>query len=532
MRPPSPWAFLLLCLLLSACRSDSRSSAASLQNRLVVLVTVDGLRGDEIERYWPLWRYGLKRLLERGHFFSEATYRHGRPDDAASYATLATGLSPRIHGVVADTIYIQERSRVEEVCGALDGFCGPQALLSPAIADRLKAQSPKSRVLVVAQEERLARLLAGEKADVALWLDKDEFNVDGVTHPPSPELLTSFQRHFETIASAERISRLWELPRMPLPFASQQDLREGEWDAGHGVVFPHRLPGEDLPTLRKLWQRTPDSDRAVGDMATYLIRRLQLGMDADVDYCILSFSAVDYIGHDYGPFSLERVAALMELDRVLGDLLDVVEQQTQGRALVGLTSSHGISPTISEARRQQKTGALVSRDEIVEHIEEALRRRFGPGRYVQALAFPFLHLSSSPEAPAAAVVKAAISALNAHPAVYRAWPVAGLAEETDSVARALYQGGHAGRSGDVVIALRPYQMIQSRVRGELGAETGSPWYYDRHVPVILAGNEVLPGQTNAKVSVIDLVRTLGDGLGLELDAQGGAPLRQALAIRR
>ena len=505
---------------------------ASQDNRLVVLLALDGLRGDEIERYWPLWRYGLKRLLERGHYFSEATYRHGRPDDASSYATLATGLSPRVHGVVGANIYIHERERREEVCGALDGFCGSKVLLSPTIADRLKTQSPRSKVLVVAQEERLARLLGGEKTDVVLWLDDDDFKVGGVVNPPSSELLTSFQRYFESVASPERISRLWELPRMPLPFASQEDRREGEWDAGHGVVFPHRLSGEDHSELWKLWLRTPDSDRALGDMATYLSRRLQLGEDADVVYCILSLSALDYIGHDYGPFSLERIAALMELDRVLGDLLDVVEQQTQGRVLVGLSSSHGISPTVAEAARQQKTGARVSQEALLEHLEESLRRRFGPGSYIRALAFPFLHLNPSPAAPLAELVKAAVHALNEHPAVYRAWPVPDLPKQADAVARALAQGSYAGRSGDVAVALRPDQMIQSTQRGQLGAETGSPWYYDRHVPLILAGNRVIPGQTTEKVSVIDLVRTLGDGLGLEGEAQGGVSLISAVPLRR
>ena len=130
------------------------------------------------------------------------------------------------------------------------------------------------------------------------------------------------------------------------------------------------------------------------------------------------------------------------------------------------------------------------------------------------------------------MVKAAVHALNEHPAVYRAWPVADLPKQADAVARALAQGSYAGRSGDVAVALRPYQMIQSTQRGQLGAETGSPWYYDRHVPLILAGNRVIPGQTTEKVSVIDLVRTLGDGLGLEGEAQGGVSLISAVPLRR
>ena len=498
-------------------------------NRLVVLIAVNGLRGDEIERYWPLWRYGFRRFLEDGHYYSEAVYRHGNTGLATGSATLSTGVSPRLHGIVGNEIFLEDESRTVRVCEGDQAPCGANALLVPTLVDRLKSRSPDSKVLVLSQEKLSARLLGGASADALLWFDKSEFKLAGELASRSEEEFLAYQRYFESIAGLDRISRIWELPRIPRPFSDRLDGRIGEWDNGHGVTFPHYLDESDPQKLRQLWGRTPDSDRALGDLAAFLLRKLEMGRDSTVDYCVLSFSAVDHVGHDYGPHSVERIAVLMELDRTLGDLLEVIEKQTEARALIALTSSSGIGPTVAEARDKKKNGARISEGELLSYLNEALKLRFADHNYIKSITFPFVYLDVDGSRQRKEVTLAVTTLLSEHPAVYRAWAVDSLGTDPDPVAQAIYETHHQHRSGDIAFVLRPYQAIESSLRGEFGAESGSPWYYDRHVPVMVLGHKVAEGRTGTKVSVIDLVRTLGDELELRVDVEGGNPLSQAIA---
>src|SRR5690606_26320503 len=107
------------------------------------------------------------------------------------------------------------------------------------------------------------------------------------------------------------------------------------------------------------------------------------------------------------------------------------------------------------------------------------------------------------------------------PHVHRAWIIEDLDEDGDPLERMLHRNAAPGRSGDVAVVLEQYVAPRSTHRGDGGSEHGSPWEYDRHVPILLWGHGVAAGEVKTEVAVIDLARTLADRWGLPPDPHGG-----------
>ena len=143
-----------------ACR---RKAPKRLPPRLVAVIVVDQLRGDELERYRPLWRHGMRQLLAEGRWYTQAYLGYGRTETAAGHATLATGLRPRLHGIIDKQFYDRGLGAVTHVCHGGTDVCGVDNLLQPTLGDRLKQRSPSSRVIAVGAKPRSAMLLGGRE---------------------------------------------------------------------------------------------------------------------------------------------------------------------------------------------------------------------------------------------------------------------------------------------------------------------------------------------------------------------------------
>ncbi|MEZ4272375.1 MAG: alkaline phosphatase family protein [Myxococcota bacterium] len=531
------WVFIALVCLGNACtcfhaqRSDEhgRSKVESTQPlRLVVVLVVDQLRGDELRVHDKLLRFGLRRLISEGRWYTQAMHGHLRTETAAGHATIATGLYPRYHGVVDKQVYDVKRREVVGVCefGASPNV--PDVLLAETLGDRLKNVQPAAVVVAMAQKDRSAMLLGGHHADLVTWFDFDRTELRSRQAGGGP-LPVWLRRSFEQNATPERMSHLWELPRLPPPYSTWVDDQPGELDSGFGRTFPHRLgDAKERRTFYRRWFTTPDSDRAVLDMAANALRPMGMGQDDVPDVLLVSLGAFDLIGHTFGPDSLEHIAALVELDRALGDFLHALEEQVNGGVLLALTSDHGVAPLVSIARQRGLISGRVDLAALASTLEETLGQQFGPGPHIEILSFPFLRLM-----PAASAqlhdkqVAAAIAALKDYPGVAAAYATAPYltdsAPPTDPMEKLLYNNICPQRSGDIVIVLEPYHEPLSRF-GDEGSGHGSPWEYDRHVPVVLWGNGIRHARIDQEVAVIDMTRTLEARLGVAADPRGGVML--------
>ena len=86
----------LLALLLGSCGADE-------DLRLVVTVVVDGLSTDQVLRHRDCFgEEGFERLFREGAWFPRARYAHTTTFTAPGHATIATGSTPREHGMVSN----------------------------------------------------------------------------------------------------------------------------------------------------------------------------------------------------------------------------------------------------------------------------------------------------------------------------------------------------------------------------------------------------------------------------------------------
>jgi predicted AlkP superfamily pyrophosphatase or phosphodiesterase len=516
--------FLVVCLagLLNCSHKEDK-----VQNKakLYLLIVVDQLRGDELYKHQDLWQHGFKRLTQEGRWYDNAKHGHARTETAAGHATIATGLHPKWHGIINKKMFLPKENKAISICDWGTTPCTPDALLEPTIGDRLKAHNPQSKVLSLAQKDRAAMLMGGRRADVVAWMSHDNPTLEGRT-AGTPGVPAWLESAYKTMISPEKMPKTWNLGNIPTAYKQIADNRPDEVDIGMGITFPHKLPDIEKDAAPPwAWFYTPHSDEVLLELGLLAAQKLNLGKDHIPDLMMISFSVVDTVGHAFGPGSLERISTLMALDKTLGILINKLEKQSGGQLVVGLSADHGVAPLPAIARQNGFDSGRIDPNELHEIMETALEKNFGQGPHVQAIVEPYVFLYPKAGRYMAKAIQQAAKALSAHPHIFKAWPTYLLENmQQDELTKLMLENSHPLRSGHIIFAPQPYYSMSHRHRKSAGSNHGTPWDYDRHVPIILWGQGIQTKRLNTPVQVIDLTRTLADRLGLTVDVRGGKPL--------
>jgi hypothetical protein len=269
----------------------------------------------------------------------------------------------------------------------------------------------------------------------------------------------------------------------------------------------------------------------LGDMASTLVRTMQLGKRGVVDLLGVSFSAVDYVGHDFGPQSHEVQDTLIRLDRTLGSFLAALDK-TLGRTgyTLGLSADHGVGEIPEGASAAGRDAGRLLGGETRKIAEDAMVKAHGPGPHVQHTEYTELYLTDSARKRAAAdptFLKPMIDALSQHRGVLRVIVTAGLEKKRNSrdpIERAAAMGYFPGESGDVEVLLKP-----NWINSDTSAAThGSLHPYDQHVPVLFFGEGIRKGRYSDPASPADLAPTLASIVKLPMPGVDGKVLRNAV----
>jgi predicted AlkP superfamily pyrophosphatase or phosphodiesterase len=302
--------------------------------------------------------------------------------------------------------------------------------------------------------------------------------------------------------------------------------------AGWTALFPHPIAGRTGADAQffERWQKSPFSDAYLGRMAAALVDSLQLGQRTDTDYLGVAFSALDMMGHDFGPRSREVEDHLMHLDAAIGALVRHLDERVgRERYVLALTGDHGVAP-IPE---QQRAGRVVTED-IQQVAENVLVARWGPplrGRYVENVATGHVYFADGvfdrllAEPAALAAVRRAILAMPGVARVLRGDRLS--PSSADRIVRAASYGYFPGRSGQLIVVPKPYWILEFRADAE-ATEHGTMYSYDRRVPVLLLGGGIRKGHYSAAASPADVAPTLAYLAGIPLPKAEGRVLREAL----
>ncbi len=547
---------LLLLLVLPAVLP----AAAPNQPRLVVVITVDQLRGDHLARFGPHFGPGgFRRLLEGGLDFRDTHYRHAFTLTAPGHATLLTGVHADVHGVIGndwiDRGTWEMVNSVEDpqspLVGVAAGELGPAAaarpektgrspknLLAPTVADRLKERyGADSRVIALSNKDRSAILLGGQRADGAYWDEVGRM----VTARHYAERLPAWVEAFNAEKRVDAtFGQTWDrlLPAAVYEQVQGPDDQAGENEGmGLGRTFPKRVDGGAKavgPAFFSAFDNTPFATEILGEFAQRAIRAERLGHHPGVDFLGVSFSQVDAIGHAYGPDSHELMDSMLRLDRVLAGLLACLDREVGlGRYLIVLSADHGVAPLPEQAGRREPgaRGSRVNAREIDGAVRQALDAAFGaPPKNETWFVRDGTTYHLRPAALAArgvqaeAAAKVVRDALRARPEVVAAFTAAELKAapvDGDDLAAQFRRSEFAGRPRDVLYAYRPH----FGTRAGTGTGHGSPHPYDTHVANLWFGAGIQPGVRPERVGVDAIAPTLIARLGLApLPAARAKPL--------
>ena len=341
---------------------------------------------------------------------------------------------------------------------------------------------------------------------------------------PWPEVNAFVRTH---PASAARGS-IWQ--RQLPPAAYRYDDRAPGEPVGD-AVFPHTIDGPSAASFVALWDASPLSDAYVGDMARALVTSMKLGQGEATDLLTMSFAALDYVGHTYGPRSHEVQDTLARLDATLGRLFSALDQAVgAGRYSIALTSDHGVALLPEQAADITGTpGGRVNLTAIGRAADAALGAQFGRRPYVASVSGTYIYflpgvLERVRAAPAAmAAVEAGVRSIGGVDRVFWAQELAAKTPTDDAVLTSMRRSYFPGRSGDLAFLPRPNWVVASA-----GTTHGSAQPSDQQVPVIFSGFGIKPGRYTTAASPVDVAPTLAALMHVSMPRADGHVLRDAV----
>jgi predicted AlkP superfamily pyrophosphatase or phosphodiesterase len=534
--------------------------------RLILQITVDQLRGDLPFRYFDRFgEGGFRYLIEEWTVYRDAHHAHANTETVVGHATLATGAHPSAHGMVGNlwfdrdadrTVYNIEDSnyRLLTAGGGVDQQTeidptqraarsdgrSPAAIMVSTFGDELAiGTAGRAKVFGVSIKDRGAVTLAGH-AGKAFWFSKQtgEFVTSTYYYDRYPDWVVEWNAQRLPFAYGDTE---WTLlnPRETYLFGDADD-RPWETDlAGFGRTFPHPFGPEDGRYLTTLLTTSPAGDELTLDFARRLLAEEELGQDDVTDYLAVSFSSTDYVGHLFGPSSLESEDNLLRLDRALAALLAHVDS-TVGldHTLVVLSSDHG-GPEVPGYLTELGIPAGYVEPDSWDRAPavEALKRRFGVAEeLIETYDHPYVYLNRALierlGLDQGEVERALAAELVQFPGVALAVSSTSLREgglPDTPLLRSVLHNFSPSRSGDVYVVFEPQWFINDFDGLTVAATHGSPWRYDTFVPVIFAGWRVPARHVTRRVHTVDVAPTLSRILGIKPPSgAAGVPLMEVI----
>ena len=535
---------LITIALAAAIVPIPRAQSTSGSPKLAVLIVVDQMRADYVNRFRGEWSGGLRRMVTRGAWFSNAAYPYMLTFTCAGHATISTGAFPHRHGIMQNTWFDRQAGKIvrcsedDKQKAVLYGGTGGEGdsaarLLLPTFADRMRA-GHKSRVVTLSLKARSAIMLAGQAADAVTWRNE---GLDGwQTSTAYGEPVAAVKAFVDGNPVEADYGKTWSrsLPRSRYryPDALPGEMPPGGWSP----VFPHVLQsrtGKPDAEFYTQWERSPYGDEYLGRVAGALAASFELGRRDTSDVLAVSFSSPDLVGHAFGPLSEEVQDVFARLDRTIGTFLDRLDRLVgNDQYVVALTADHGVSGVPDQLKLDGKDAGKLNIRAIGDVVERAAAEALGPGKYVangnynDVYFAPGMYekLKASP-----AAFNAVVAELSRQPSVARVFRREDLADpaaatSTDVALRAAALSYVADRSGDLIVAMKPGWMFTG-----LATTHGSATEDDQRVPIILYGRGIKPGEYRDAATPADVTPTLAALFGITMPQAEGQPLRTALA---
>ena len=527
----------VLCLFLIATHAQTAKSSNSpiLRPKLVVGIVVDQMRWDYLYRYYSRYKSngGFRRMLDKGFTCDNAFIPYAPTITACGHSCIYTGSVPAVHGITGNAwydkmlrrnVYCTEDTAVTTI-GAPEGTNGkqsPRNMLTTTICDELRlATNFRNKVIGIAIKDRGGILPAGHSANGVFWYDGRNGNWITSSYYGMSALPSWVQSLNDRKLVDGYFKKGWNT-LYPINTYTQSTADDKPYESkpfgAEAKEFPYNLE-KFVGTNYGILPSTPYGNTLTVEMAKAAIQGESMGKDSITDFLAISFSSPDYIGHSFGPNSIEAEDCYLRLDQDLGELFSYLDSRVgAGQYVAFLSADHGVAHVPGFMQENHLPGKTMDETPYVTEMQPLLKQQFGAEKLIVSSYNYQIHLDHR-----------LMDSLKINPKAVKDWIVTFL-EKKESIARAfdidqvmlepmpqkaremIANGYFPNRSGDVQFVLKPH-WIDGGSRGT----THGLWYpYDSHIPMVWYGWGIKQGKLNREVYMTDIAATLAALLHIQM----------------
>ena len=520
---------LIFCLLLIA---NCSFVISQVQPKLVVGIVVDQMRYDYLYRFSNKYsKGGFKRLMNDGFLCKNAQYNYVPTFTGPGHASIYTGTTPAIHGIAANEwfdkktkkeIYCTQDKNVNPVGSSSDaGLMSPKKLDATTIGDEIKiASNNKAKVVGISLKDRSSILPAGHAADAAYWFDGStgSFITSSFYRNDLPKWLQDFNAKK---LPTQYLSKGWDV-LLPIDkyneSLSDDNAFEKSPNKKEKPVFPYEYSKQLEKNNFDIIRATPFGNTLTKELAMATIEGEGMGADDICDMLCVSFSSTDYVGHAFGPKSIELEDTYIRLDKDLEQFFTYLDTKIgKGNYTLFLTADHGASENPAYLQSEKINAGFINIKDIEKKLKQELVKEYADS-LIMKVANQQVYLNdsviTSKKLDKLSIEKFCARILLLIPEV--ADVMCGeqlmLQTQSDVLFKSLVQMGFNNkRSGDVLIMFKPGFMDYDKTTG---TTHGTSFSYDTHVPLLFYGNGIKKGNSLRQIFITDIASTVCELLNI------------------
>lgn len=499
--------------------------------KLVVGIVVDQMRWDYLYRYYDRYEGGLKRLLTEGFSCENTLISHLPSFTAVGHSTIFTGSVPAFHGITGNNWIDQQTGRnwyctedtLMQTVGSTSaaGKMSPRNLLASTITDELRlATNFRSKVVGVSLKDRASILPAGHMPTGAFWFDDASGRF--ITSTWYMNELPDWVRQFNSRDEPSRLVAGGWNTLYPIGTYAQSEPDDVSWEGTFkgekSPVFPHDIAAY-YKRSHEVIRSTPFGNSLTLAFAKAAVEGYNLGQGTSTDFLTINCASTDYVGHMYGPNSIEVEDTYLRLDKDLGAFFAMLDQKVgKGNYLIFLTADHGAAHSIDFLKEHHLGAGWVDMNGMVKQLNDSLGKAFGVTGILRSginyhLNFDMNRIRAG-KLDYRAIKKYCIDYLLQQPGIQYAIDIENIREQPipEPLLTMIVNGYNSKRCGPIIVIPDP-----GWFEGAKKGTTHGNWNaYDTHIPLVFMGWGIRHGQSNHTCYMTDIAPTVAAMLHIQM----------------
>ena len=501
--------------------------------KLVVGIVVDQMRWDYLYRYYKRYSSnGFKKLINQGYSFENTFIPMVPTYTAVGHSSIYTGATPATSGIVGNNwhektikknMYCTEDTSVQGVGNSDNaGKMSPKNLWATTVTDELRLSNNfESKVIGIALKDRGAILPAGHSANAAYWYDEKvgKWITSNYYMQQLPQWVDGFnQKDLAAKYMKEDWNTMYPINTYTLSSADDKPY-ELALPGLQSPTFPHKLSSITSSLKYSTFKYIPAAASYTFDFAKASIENEKLGANKATDFLAISISSTDYMGHSFGPNSIEAEDTYLRLDKDIADFINYLDSKLgKNNYLIFLSADHGAAHIPGFLQEHNIEAGIFDDATIFRQLNKLIEENFNIKNAILAaqnyqVYIDLIKLKVEGK-DIAAIKNLIVETIKTYPYVINAFETEKINSTTigEPLKSMLANGFTPSRSGDIQFLVKP-----GYFDGGLKGTTHGLWNpYDAHIPLLFYGWNIKPGKTNRETYMTDIAPTIAALLHIQM----------------